>query len=455
MASSNAEPKKLDREEFADALRKGLGRALIHVKHYGLDGVEDLVVEACTHNQVYDPQCEPSRAVWLFDMFKDSPHYAVFQSAILQGLSLDITSRNLGQILALIKEMAAHGDDLARSRMKERVFEIAGSSDGDYDGAEEWIELEGANGLLDLARIYGQRLLDDSNVWFPHYLPHPDGQESVFTETLRLHANQEPALKAYWNYLETNGAFDPPSPPISQEARMQSRREQVRKQSNLESILRDAKNKRDQYPGRYMSFGRHATPEELESIYRHLLEEKDEEVILRLLWVFRRAPIPYPDEALFGWIESKNDLLRASVITALAQITNERVHALAQKMVQPVTFLRHSDDEVLKLFVKNYALGDASLITQALASKNPGEDREAHNWGYAIIEIAEAHDDPALAAPLIWTYHNTPCTNCRDGALKELHRRGRLNTDLIAECQFDCVDEVREFAHGLLRQDRL
>jgi len=49
---------KLEKEEFASAVRKGLGRALMHVVNFGLDGIDDLVLDACLHNYCYDTQIE-------------------------------------------------------------------------------------------------------------------------------------------------------------------------------------------------------------------------------------------------------------------------------------------------------------------------------------------------------------------------------------------------------------
>jgi hypothetical protein len=62
--------RRLDRTEFASALRKGQGRAMLPVIHFGLDDVKDLVLEACIHNQVYDQQIESGRGDWLFEMFR-------------------------------------------------------------------------------------------------------------------------------------------------------------------------------------------------------------------------------------------------------------------------------------------------------------------------------------------------------------------------------------------------
>jgi hypothetical protein len=74
---------KLTMEQFADAVSKGLGRAMIHVRRYGLDDIADILLDACVHNKTYDAQCEDQRTDWLYAMFNNSPQYNGFRDAIL------------------------------------------------------------------------------------------------------------------------------------------------------------------------------------------------------------------------------------------------------------------------------------------------------------------------------------------------------------------------------------
>ncbi len=62
----------MSRNDFKVALRKGLGRAKLQIMNHGLNDCVDLVLIACLHEQTYDPQCESSRAEWLFEMFNKS-----------------------------------------------------------------------------------------------------------------------------------------------------------------------------------------------------------------------------------------------------------------------------------------------------------------------------------------------------------------------------------------------
>ena len=72
-------------EKFQDALRKGLGRALMHVKTYGTENVRDEILQACLHNFIYDPQCEKSRANWLIEIINLAPDKEYYYYRQLAG----------------------------------------------------------------------------------------------------------------------------------------------------------------------------------------------------------------------------------------------------------------------------------------------------------------------------------------------------------------------------------
>ena len=58
----------LSPDQFRDALRKGLGRALLHVREFGCNGLENAILEACEHSLDLDPQSEGTRGEWLYEI---------------------------------------------------------------------------------------------------------------------------------------------------------------------------------------------------------------------------------------------------------------------------------------------------------------------------------------------------------------------------------------------------
>ena len=105
--------KRLSTSEFSIALKRGQGRALLHIHQFGLDEVADILLESCLKNPSYDPPCEPSRAKWLFGMFQHAPQYAYFSSTILSALACETESYDLEQLCELAAQMGKHGDAAA------------------------------------------------------------------------------------------------------------------------------------------------------------------------------------------------------------------------------------------------------------------------------------------------------------------------------------------------------
>jgi hypothetical protein len=451
MNIDNYQGKQLDRQNFASALQKGLGRAFLHVKQYGLDNVSDLVLQACLHDQAWDPQCEGSRAKWLFSMFHNSKHFQEFYSAILGALETERDTWNLQQLFELAREMALIGNKRAQETIRGRALKNANrkSSDDDWVGAKEWMEIGGTEGMLELVRIYGQRLLSDPEDFVPKHEVFPEYKISVeHKEMLAAYADKEPTIKAYLKYIEKDKSSSRASSNlaivsnvnITKEETIKRARERFRENVSLSSIIKRAKNKYGEFLIIYANFGKYATREELETIYSEFLKEKDDDIRLRLLWVFRRAPIPYLDESLFDLADGTNEKLRSASLNALAQITDPRVHELAKHKVLARQLLG-PDNVALYLFVNNYTTEDANLITQALLTINPNQE-DAHSLVSDIVDIAKRHNDAVLVDALIWGYGITPCSNCRLDVVVQLDKLNRFDGYILNECAFDAYEDI-------------
>ncbi len=446
MNIENYQVKRLDRQEFASALQKGLGRAFLHVKQYGLDNVSDLVLQACLHDQAWDPQCERSRAKWLFSMFHNSKHSQEFCGAILDALGTETDTWDLQQLFELAKGMALIGNERARESIKERALKIAiGKSSDDWLGAKEWMEIGGTEGMLELVRIYGQRLLSDPEDFVPKHEVFREYKISAEHKTiLAIYADKEPGIKAYLEYMGKDKSSSRGSSNLTKEESIKRSRELFRKNVSLSSIIKRAKNKYGESSILYANFGKYATREELEVIHSEFLKEKDDDIRLRLLWVFSGAQIPYLDENLFELANGTDEKLRSASINALAQITDSLVHELAKYKVKTRQLLG-ADNNALQLFVNNYATEDANLIIQALLSIKPNQE-DAHSLVNDIIDIAKRHNDAAFVDALIWGYGITPCSNCRHDVVVQLDLLDHFNGYILNECAFDAYEDISALA---------
>lgn len=144
---------------------------------------------------------------------------------------------------------------------------------------------------------------------------------------------------------------------------------------------------------------------------------------------------------MFDLAETDDEELRGAAIAAFANTRDMAVRDLAIRLLreQPTSIYQGA----IKLFIKNYEPGDRHLIESVLyISENP------HLWhaiGFDLVALAEAQGDPELASCL-WVYEHTPCSLCRESAVKALLERNRAPKTLLLECLWDCSKDIRAMA---------
>jgi len=437
----------LTKKDFACALKKGFGRSFLHVSKCGLKDVADLVLKACVHNQNNDTQCEPSRAGWLFGMIKDRVEYPTFRSSILKALESEKNCADLFQLCDLVKEMAQNGDREAKRILRKCVLNFAKTPEKEGLGTDNLIEVYGNSAVLDLAKIYGKRLLKnpDEKISYGFYC------NQDIQKLLSDNSSSNPEIKAFWDYIVKSGHLIRKELTREQiKINKQSRRREYRKKYPLKKIIEDAQNGVGNYPVNYVSFGEYATARELEMICDLILNDTDEDVRMRLLWIFRQTSLPKYSRKYFNWANGEHEGLRIASIAALSQVSDKRVHELARAKVKAGQILG-ADSEALDLFFENYKSSDAKLIINALNSVKPDPD-DAHNLSLSIRNLSDYYRDPKLTDALIWVYENTPCTMCREYIVERLYELGRLNDSILRECLYDANEDTREFARKLNSQ---
>jgi hypothetical protein len=249
------------------------------------------------------------------------------------------------------------------------------------------------------------------------------------------------SIQRYWQYLDERGNLDDGPKTVDRDIAKKNWHERVRRECTLDQILQDAQNKKGKLPGRYLTFGMHATKEELDTVYDLLMSEKDPEVQLRLLWVFRRAALPQINDTIFQWAIGSDAKLRETSIFSLSEIKDEKVHQLAKEKVKQFELIG-PDFHVISLFHHNYDNSDAKFITSALYSIKANEE-DTHSLGFDLLKLSETYEDPDLSDSMKWVYENTPCTFCRYNALMQLKKFGDIGNEIAEECRFDANEDIR------------
>lgn len=440
---------KLTRLEFAAALKRGQGRALLFVRQHGLSEVSDLVLDACLADPVYDRQCEGSRAAWIFQMFQDSGDYGRFSEAIVSALSLFSSEANcydLKHLCELAALMAKAGDEAAAVALRLRVLTQSLKVSNALCGCRPLVLLDGVPAVIVLARRFGQLLKERSDERPPSvdYLTAGLGIHDDAVKELRRLAETDGDIKHYPESEQDYAVHERESRKESPEERQKAVRENVRQKLTLDGMLNDAYREVGNYPSRYMRFGEYATDDELKIAFLRLIEETQERVCLRLLWIFRRASLPDLHPRTWQLADAKDDVLRGAALQALAQNKDSRIGELGRARLRSGAFTA-KDSDTLDLLIRNFCPQDEQLILAALATLSPDVD-EAHNLGSSLLDICDANTSCASLGMLKWVYEFTPCTLCRYSSVKQMAVIGEVPQEILAECLDDANEDLRNLA---------
>ncbi|NHZ87748.1 hypothetical protein F2P45_01680 [Massilia sp. CCM 8733] len=440
---SPIQPTKLSREAFAAALKHGRGAVVMHVREHGMDDVEDLVLAACIEDRCFDRQCEGSRAGWMYSLFKGTPAYHRFVGPILAALANSTDDRDADQLRELASLMGRDGDLEAASALRSFVWAQTFSADSVL-GAAALCALDGIPAVVEMARRLGKVVQQDPDAWVDTVdrltddaLPFDD----VFAELKRVAAGDE-AVAAYVAREEARIARDAAHDrsPESEAARTKRRGEEFMSQNLCDTILAAAARK-STGRGLFLQFGRWAGEEDLTRILDHLRVEPDPKVAEKLLWIFRRATLPYLDEHVWELASHSAIDVRNAAVRALSNLSDARVRELGRARLGDPGFSSEFSEEI-ELFKNSFQPGDETLILAAL-ERQPVDGDDAHALASSAIDVCTSVRSPALAGVAQWVYRTNPCSICRRQAVELLLEWDCLPAHIAAECRHDASEDLR------------
>lgn len=445
----------LNRKQFANAVQKGHGRALMHVQRYGATKLEDLIIDACVHARAYDPQCEGDRTCWLMKIIDAGKLEASVRQPILDTLvRCDSEARfwDLSQMCGITATLAARGSEDARRALYATLAKNLGSMD--LIGAQEIIELDGGDGLIHVAQCLGEWLrrdpqtqLDDLPLkWFDER----HGHESA-SRVLELVASSDQNVRAYLDYLENLSEGEAAhSTQQAERSRLKleplaledgGREAHIRRMQAisvdqvLEGIQEDDDSKL-RFP--LNSWGGYADSADLRVIADVMLAETDTTRLRKYLMVFMYRSLPSFDRRLLPLLDHENERVRWYSIQVLANHRHDEVRRIAVKRLNQ----QGAQSGALPLLRNNYRSGDHRLIERQLRISDDSD--EVHRLVSDLVDVFEANPSPDARLSMLFVYEHSPCSNCRGDAVKILIAWGSAPDWLLEECWFDADECIRD-----------
>lgn len=265
-------------EQCHNAIRKGLGRTRIWAESGTLD-VHQLI-DACTHDQRYDQQCEDSRSEWLWMVMRAGDLVEACEPAIWNAIHDLADDRNANQLCELAMFFALSGEE----RFKDRLIDIVREKDLDDDSmlAEEGvIRLAGLDGFMVAAARRGRRLQVAQWDWEDSHIVQTAIDQLGEEIVLAFLKSEHNADVQHFNtaYCDHQVSVDGNSERVSQQDRMKS--------ISLDEVFAKAGTEDRCYWLR--GWGRHADQRDVDHVLEAIVESKSSDVQARLLKVFMKC----------------------------------------------------------------------------------------------------------------------------------------------------------------------
>ncbi len=409
--------------EFEGWLKKGLGRAVVHLKTHDSKPYGEILLYACTHNLAYDSQCEGIRAEYLNDLIGAAGDEQYFRDGIAGVLVADIDTESveLPQTIATARTFAEQGDGEIRKIMYGALVRVGFERAADCYG--ELVALDGVEALAFACEQFPASIADEE-LWhvdsLVDILRERDGKEFA-DAAIETAARERPWLREMLDRAQQ-----------ANDTRARNRTEPPR--LNYAELKSSISNK-GVYP---FLWGKAATSEELEMAANDSIQETDRDRILAYLQVFRWRRFPGQIDRVLEFCKSEDERIVWAAVQLLSQIGDPRIRELALAFMD----VPSRRAEGIKLLVSNYGEGDFQRIANSLL-QTTGID-EVHALGWGVRDLIDVHCPAEAENSLLLLYEKGPCSLCRTHFVEKLIALNAIPEWMREECRFDADTDTRK-----------
>ena len=379
----------------------------------------------------YDPQCEAERAPWLASIVERAKLNTEVLKAIeatAQALSSE-NHRDMQQRSGILRELAAAGSNDAKRLLYSSLARSSNTSD--VIGAEQIVALDGMEGLKHVARQLGRWLQADPDFWVDDWLAaqfdESTGIEGGFA-MLEREAEADPDIASYLAGIRK-----------TRESRgVASNRVDVKAYTGSEIVAHVSKNPKDQCHW-LRRWGAQASSDQRETVFAALLASDDPQHVKRLCRCFAKTGVPRVDSRLLRWIADADEQVQWAAVRAVASVTHSELRRVAMRQIA------EGDMAIgIALLVNNFEAGDFALCVKQHLKRMDDAD-EVHHLVGELLDLCEAHPGVDALDCLLYVYEFSPCSTCRNRAVKALVGTNTAPAWVRAESAFDADPETREF----------
>lgn len=417
-------------DQQRDALRKGLGRAVLWAKS-GRWNDEGALLEACLNDMRYDRQCESPRGIWLWEIVEAVGAVDTFREPILASTMTIVDGFAVRQLCQFCVFYARQGDERFRTRLRDIVADKP-VSDSPWLGEAELIELDREAGFLFAAELRGRSLSNREWDWDDLSIIN-DATETLGEQTIISILNRESETSIDIDRFRTHWQ----SATAMKAGVVRSFADRKSKLS-LDEIIQEAGDRLRDRAFVFRRWGMDASDADLRVALYRLFCQSDPDILVNFLWIFSNRAMTQFDERVLILLDHSDERVRERAYMAVSQNAHPAIRKFAIDNIRQQIAL----PGFLELFVRNYQSGDEDLLNANLTL--PDNSDECHGIISDLIKILEQNPSANCAELALRSYLATPCEICRYHAAKLLFGQKVAPMWLVDECRWDANSDIRE-----------
>ena len=441
-------------KEFSQALRLGLGSAILKLKNAGDNSkYRDIVLHCCLRDIAHDTQVEGTKGYYLYTAIKTFGDQEVFLDSIAEKFEKRLYWRLSEQLYDTLCCFSNDGHETAEDALEKKYNELKNrlptmrSFRLDYcerELLERLMIRKLNNGFKEFKRCVNdieEMVLKRGNsdcLWCDFFLDHAMeifGEKRVNDFVDEMYEKSS-AIKIVVDILKAEAL-----------SREEYQANLFSESVTIEVLLQNARESAtSENPRSLMArfgyiFAKMASEADFLELAHIVLRENDETVKALLLMMFRRRPFPLDVTPLIEYAQSKNKLLSEISIDKLGYIKNKRLHDLAIHLLEENGL--HSF--ALGLLKKNYRKADDNFIRKLIVKTTSVPQYIQSD----IANIYLNHRSVDAYPILRHVYKNGECSHCRHRIVRAMNHCKVLTSEILEECLYDSYEDTRKYAQRI------
>lgn len=183
-------------------------------------------------------------------------------------------------------------------------------------------------------------------------------------------------------------------------------------------------------------WGAQASHDQREIVFAALLASEQSQHVKRLLRCFTKTGVPRFDRRLLRWIDHSDGQVEWAAVAALAPLTHGDLRHAARRLIAYGNVASG-----FKLLVNNFEDGDIAVCAEHLTLHEDID--QTHHLVGNILDLCKAHPGERTLDCLLYVYEFSPCSTCRQRAVKALTKISNTPAWVLAESAFDADPDTR------------